>query len=90
MSEKSRFDRIGELAVRRGFYFPAAEIYPDASAGFWDYGPLGSALKRRIIDVWRQMIVKRDGMLEIDGAQILPESVFEASGHLESFADPLT
>ncbi|MDH5689107.1 MAG: glycine--tRNA ligase [Candidatus Bathyarchaeota archaeon] len=90
MSEKSRFDRIGELAIRRGFYFPAAEIYPDASAGFWDYGPLGSALKRRIIDVWRQMIVKRDGMLEIDGAQILPESVFEASGHLESFADPLT
>ena len=90
MSEKSRFDRIGELAVRRGFYFPAAEIYPDASAGFWDYGPLGSALKRRIVDVWRQMIVKRDGMLEIDGAQILPESVFEASGHLESFADPLT
>ena len=90
MSEQSKFDRIAELAIRRGFYFPAAEIYPDASAGFWDYGPLGSALKRRIIDVWREMIVKRDGMLEIDGAQILPESVFEASGHLKSFIDPLT
>lgn len=90
MSAESKFDKIQELAVRRGFYFPAAEIYPDAPAGFWDYGPLGTALKRRIIDVWRKMIVKRDEMLEIDGAQILPESVFEASGHLKSFADPLT
>ena len=90
MSEESKFDKITELAIRRGFFFPAAEIYPDAPGGFWDYGPLGSTLKRRIIDVWREMIVKRDGMLEIDGAQILPESVFEASGHLRSFADPLT
>ena len=90
MSQKSKFDRIMELAIRRGFFFPAAEIYSDAPAGFWDYAPLGSALKRRIIDVWRETIVKRDEMLEIDGAQILPESVFEASGHLKSFVDPLT
>jgi len=90
MSKESKFDKITELAVRRGFYFPAAEIYPNAPAGFWDYGPLGSALKRRIIDVWRETIVRRDGMLEIDGAQILPEVVFEASGHLKSFVDPLT
>lgn len=90
MNGKSKFDKIMELAIRRGFFFPSAEIYPDAPAGFWDYGPLGSALKRRIIDVWREMIVRRDGMLEIDGAQILPESVFEASGHLASFVDPLT
>ncbi len=90
MSEESKFDKITDLAIRRGFYFPSAEIYPGAPAGFWDYGPLGSALKRRIIDVWREMIVKRDCMLEIDGAQILPESVFKASGHLKSFVDPLT
>jgi len=90
MSEKSKFDKLSELAIRRGFYFPAAEIYPETPAGFWDYGPLGSALKRRIIDAWRKIIVKRDEMLEIDGAQILPESVFEASGHLKSFVDPLT
>jgi len=90
MSKESKFDKITELAARRGFYFPAAEIYPDTPAGFWDYGPLGAALKRKITDVWRKMIVKRDEMLEIDGAQILPESVFEASGHLKSFVDPLT
>jgi len=90
MSEESKFDKIMDLAVRRVFFFPAAEIYPSTPAGFWDYGPLGSTLKLRIVDVWRKMIVKRDEMLEIDGAQILPESVFEASGHLKSFADPLT
>ena len=90
MGKESKFDKISELAVRRGFYFPAAEIYPNAPAGFWDYGPLGSALKRKITEVWREMIVRRDGMLEIDGAQILPEAVFEASGHLKSFVDPLT
>jgi len=90
LSEKSKSDKISELALRRGFYFPAAEIYSDAPAGFWDYGPLGSVLKRRIIDVWRKTIIARDEMLEIDGAQILPENVFEASGHLKSFVDPLT
>jgi glycyl-tRNA synthetase len=90
MGEKSRFDKASDLALRRGFYFPSAEIYPDAPAGFWEYGPLGVALKRRILDVWRKIIVKRDGMLEIDGSQIMPESVFAASGHLRSFVDPLT
>lgn len=90
MSEKNKIDKINALALRRGFYFPSAEIYSDAPAGFWDYGPLGVVLKRRIIDVWRKSIVKRDGMLEIDGSQIMPESVFIASGHLRSFVDPLT
>jgi glycyl-tRNA synthetase len=89
MSEKSKFAKVSALALRRSIYFPSAEIYSDAPAGFWDYGPLGVALKRRIIDLWRQTIVKRDEMLEIDGSQILPESVFEASGHLQSFVDPL-
>lgn len=90
MGQESKFDKISELAIRRGFFLPAAEIYPDTPAGFWDYGPLGVTLKNRIVDVWRKMIVKRDEMLEIDGALILPESVFEASGHLKSFIDPLT
>jgi len=89
MSEKSKFAVISDLALRRGFYFPSATIYSDAPAGFWDYGPLGVALKRRIIDLWRKTIVKRDEMLEIDGSLILPESVFEASGHLQNFVDPL-
>ncbi len=90
MSEKSKFDKVSDLAFRRGLYFPSAHIYSDSLAGFWDYGPLGVTLKRRIIDLWRKTIVKRDEMLEIDGSQILPESVFKASGHLQSFVDPLT
>ena len=89
MSEKSKFAEISDLALRRGIYFPSAEIYSDVPAGFWDYGPLGVALKRRIIDLWRKTIVKRDDMLEIDGSLILPENVFEASGHLQNFVDPL-
>lgn len=90
MSEEGKLDRVSELALRRGFFFPSAEIYPNTPAGFWDYGPLGVTLKEKIIDVWRRTIVKRDRMLEIDGAQIMPEGVFEASGHLRSFVDPLT
>ena len=90
MSEKSKLNKLFDLALRRGFFYPTAEIYPDRPAGFWDYGPLGAAMKRRIIETWRKMIVKRDRMLEIDGSQIMPESVFKASGHLRSFVEPLT
>jgi len=84
-----RFDDVIRLALERGFFMPASEIYGDAPAGFWDYGPLGVALRRKFIELWRRELVKRDGMLEIDGAQILSKSVFKASGHLESFVDPI-
>jgi len=76
------------VAQQRGFFFKTAPSYPNAPAGFLDYGPLGVALKARVIELWRRMLVKRDGMIEIDGAQILPKAVFEASGHLSSFTDP--
>ena len=76
------------MAQQRGFFFKAAPSYPNAPAGFLDYGPSGVALRGRLVELWRRMIVKRDGMLEIDGAQILPRAVFEASGHLASFTDP--
>jgi glycyl-tRNA synthetase len=82
------FDEVVRLAQQRGFFFKAAESYPNAPAGFIDYGPLGVALRNNLVDLWRRMIVKKDGMLEIDGSQILPKAVFEASGHLSSFTDP--
>jgi len=82
------FEEVVRLAQQRGFFFKAAESYPNAPAGFLDYGPLGVALRNRIVELWRRMLVKRDGMLEIDGSQILPKAVFEASGHLASFTDP--
>ena len=81
-------EEVARLAQQRGFFFKTAPSYPNAPAGFLDYGPLGVALKGRVVELWRRMIVKRDGMLEIDGAQILPRAVFEASGHLSSFTDP--
>ena len=79
---------VVRLAQQRGFFFKSAPSYPNAPAGFLDYGPLGVALRGRLVELWRRMIVKRDGMMEIDGAQILPRAVFEASGHLASFTDP--
>jgi glycyl-tRNA synthetase len=82
------YDEVVRLAQQRGFFFKSAESYPNSPAGFLDYGPLGVALRRRYVELWRRLILKRDGMLEIDGAQILPKAVFEASGHLASFTDP--
>ncbi|MDA4121528.1 MAG: glycine--tRNA ligase [Thaumarchaeota archaeon] len=82
------FEDVTRLAQQKGFFFKTADSYPNSPAGFFDYGPLGVALRNRLVELWRRMIVKREGMLEVDGAQILPRAVFEASGHLESFTDP--
>jgi len=83
------YDDVMKLALERGFYFPSCEIYGDAQAGFWEYGPSGVSLKNKYLELWRRELVRRDGMLEIDGSQIMSQSVFEASGHLTSFADPI-
>ncbi len=83
------YDDVMKLALERGFYFPSCEIYADAHAGFWEYGPAGVGLKNNYIELWRRELVRRDNMLEIDGSQIMSQSVFEASGHLSSFADPI-
>ena len=78
-----------KLALERGFYFPSCEIYADAPAGFWEYGPQGVNMKNKFIDLWRRELVRRDGMMEIDGAQIMSKSVFIASGHINNFTDPI-
>lgn len=85
----SNYEEIMKLALERGFYFPSCEIYADAPAGFWEYGPTGVGLKNKFIDLWRRELVRRDGMLEIDGCQIMSKSVFVASGHLDNFTDPI-
>ena len=82
------FDDVIRLALQRGFFFKSAESYPNSPAGFWDYGPLGVSMRNKFVELWRRNVVKRDGMVEIDGAQILPKAVFEASGHLSGFTDP--
>ena len=83
------YDDVMKLALERGVYFPSSEIYADAQAGFWEYGPSGVSLKNKFLELWRRELVRRDKMIEIDGSQIMSKSVFDASGHLASFADPI-
>ncbi len=83
------YEDVMKLALERGFYFPSCEVYADAQAGFWEYGPSGVSLKNKFLELWRRELLRRDGMIEIDGSQIMSKSVFEASGHLGSFADPI-
>src|SRR6185369_12980024 len=77
------------LCKRRGFVFPGSEIY-GGLANSWDYGPLGVELKRNIMDAWwRRFVQQRDDMAGIDAAIIMNPKVWEASGHLAEFTDPL-
>ena len=84
--KEGRKDETVELARRRGFIWQAFEIYGGA-AGFYDYGPLGALLKRRIEDKWRDFY-RREGFYEIETTTIAPRAIFESSGHLTSFTDP--
>jgi glycyl-tRNA synthetase len=88
-SEQDEMERIVALAKRRGFIFPGSEIYGGLN-GFWDYGPLGVELKRNIKDAWwHDCVTTRDDMVGVDAAIIMNPKVWEASGHLAGFTDPL-
>lgn len=85
----SRLDQVINLAKRRGFVFQAGEIY-GGSRSAWDYGPLGVALKENIKRQWWKTFVQgRDDMVGLDSSIILPTKVWHASGHVETFTDPL-
>jgi glycyl-tRNA synthetase len=85
----SRLDTVIALAKRRGFVFQAGEIY-GGSRSAWDYGPLGVELKENIKrQWWRAMVQRRDDVVGLDSSVILPKRVWEASGHVEVFSDPL-
>ncbi|MFC4224154.1 glycine--tRNA ligase [Lysinibacter cavernae] len=89
MAAASRLDKVIALARHRGFVFQAGEIY-GGSRSAWDYGPLGTELKENIKKQWwRHMITRRDDTVGIDSSVILPRQVWEASGHVEVFSDPL-
>lgn len=83
-----KYNEIIELADRRAIFFPAAEIHNPLS-GFWDFGPIGASVRRKIVDLWRKNVVRKTGSLEMEGCVILPKQNFEASGHLKSFSDPV-
>jgi glycyl-tRNA synthetase len=82
-------DRVVNLAKRRGLVFPSSDIY----GGFrstWDYGPLGVLLKRNVKDAWwRSMVQMRDDVVGLDAAILMAPKVWEASGHVATFTDPL-
>ena len=83
------FEKITALAKRRGFIYPGSEIY-GGLAGTWDYGPLGVELKRNVKnEFWKSMVQMRNDVVGIDAAIIMNPKVWEASGHLASFSDPL-
>jgi glycyl-tRNA synthetase len=85
-----RTDALVSLAKRRGFVFPSGEIYGGTRSA-WDYGPLGVELKENIRrQWWRAMVQSRDDIVGLDSSVILPTPVWQASGHVEAFVDPLT
>jgi len=82
-------DKIVSLCKRRGFIFPGSEIY-GGLANSWDYGPLGAELKNNIKrEWWKRFVHQRTDMVGIDSALIMNPKVWEASGHLKEFSDPL-
>jgi glycyl-tRNA synthetase len=89
MAKQDQMDRVVNLAKRRGLVFPSSEIY----GGFrstWDYGPLGVLLKRNVKDAWwRSMVQMRDDVVGLDAAILMAPRVWEASGHVATFTDPL-
>ena len=87
--EDKQFEKVVALCKSRGFIFPGSEIY-GGLANTWDYGPLGTRLKNNIKDAWRkQFIQKRPNSYEVDADILMNPRVWEASGHVASFSDPL-
>jgi glycyl-tRNA synthetase len=82
-------ETIVELCKRRGLIFQSSEIY-GGLRGAWDYGPLGAALKDNVKNAWkRAMIQLRDDVVQLDASILMHPRVWEASGHVEGFTDPL-
>jgi glycyl-tRNA synthetase len=89
MSEKHSMETFVSLCKRRGFVFQGSEIY-GGIGGFWDYGPLGVELKNNIKrSWWRYMVQERDDVVGIETAIVMNPRVWEASGHVQTFADPM-
>lgn len=89
MSDQQKMENIVSLAKRRGFIYPGSDVYGGLS-GTWDYGPLGVTLKRNIMQLWWKMFVnERDDMYGIDAAILMNQKVWQASGHVDTFTDPL-
>lgn len=83
-------EKIVSLCKRRGFIYQSSEIYGGIN-GFWDYGPLGSELKRNVRELWWQAMTRfRDDIVGLDATIIMHPKIWEASGHVSTFADPMS
>ncbi len=88
-NSKTKMEAISSLCKRRGFIFQSSEIYGGIN-GFWDYGPLGTELKRNIRESWwRSMVRTRENIVGLDSSIIMHPRVWEASGHIGGFSDPM-
>jgi glycyl-tRNA synthetase len=88
-SGAARMEKIVSLCKRRGFIFQSSEIYGGLN-GLWDYGPLGVELKRNLKDYWwRVMVHERDDVVGMDGSILMNRAVWKASGHEDTFSDPM-
>jgi len=86
----ANLEAVASLCKRRGFIYHSSEIY-GGMPGFWDYGPLGSELKRNVKDAWWQFMVRgREDVVGLDATIIMHPRIWKASGHLDTFADPMT
>src|SRR6187455_2918361 len=82
-------EKIVSLCKRRGFIFQSSEIYGGIN-GFWDYGPLGAELRKNIRDCWwNDMVRQRDDVVGLESSIIMHPKVWEASGHIGGFNDPM-
>jgi glycyl-tRNA synthetase len=89
MPAEVTMEKIVNLCKRRGFIFPSSEIYGGIGST-WDYGPLGVALKRNVKDAWwRDVVATRDDVVGLDAAILMHPRVWEASGHVSGFNDPM-
>ena len=89
LTSEARLDAVVNLCKRRGFVFPCGEIYGGTRSA-WDYGPLGVELKENIKrQWWRSTVTAREDVVGLDSSVILPRAVWEASGHVQEFVDPL-
>jgi glycyl-tRNA synthetase len=89
MEKNQEMENIVSLAKRRGFIYPGSDVYGGLS-GTWDFGPLGVQLKRNIMQLWWDMFVdQREDMYGIDAAILMNQKVWQASGHVDTFTDPL-
>jgi glycyl-tRNA synthetase len=88
-TQESPMEKIVSLCKRRGFIFPSSEVYGGLN-GCWDYGPLGVELKRNIKEAWWQATVtSRDDVVGLDASILMHPRVWEASGHVSNFTDPM-